>query len=246
MGLVIKDLKVSVEEKEILKGVNLTAESGKVTVLMGRNGSGKSTLSNAIMGHPRYQVTHGKIFYNNEDITDLKPNERAKKGIFLSFQYPQEVTGVSMHNLLRVAYNNLKNTKIGFLEFKKLLDEKLKLLDMDKHFLSRSVNEGFSGGEKKRSEILQLAVLQPEFAILDETDSGTDIDGLKIIANAINKLKENSNMGILLITHYSRFLKYIKADKVAVMTNGKIVKEDTGGKLADELEEKGYEKILIQ
>lgn len=239
MTLEIKNLKVSIDGKEILKGVNLKAEDNKVTVLMGRNGSGKSTLSNVIMGHPKYEIIKGKIIFNNEDITKLKPDQRARKGLFLSFQYPQEVTGVSINNFLRVAYNSVKNTKISLLDFKKLLGEKLKLLAMDEHFITRSINEGFSGGEKKRSEILQLAVLQPKFAILDETDSGLDVEALKIVAEEINKIRETSSIGILLITHYNRILKYINADRVFVMSDGKITKEGTK-ELADEIETKGY------
>lgn len=242
MTLEIKDLHVTIEEKEILKGVNLIAEAGKVTVLMGRNGSGKSTLSNAIMGHPKYEITKGIILFNNQEINDLKPNERAKKGLFLSFQYPQEVTGVSIKNFLRTAYNNLKDTKISIVDFNKLLDDKLKLLEMDKSFIERNVNEGFSGGEKKRSEILQLTILQPKFAILDETDSGMDVETLKIVAEGINKIREISDMGILLITHYNRILKYIKADKVIIMSDGKIVREGTH-ELADDIEEKGYQEV---
>ena len=244
MTLTIKDLKVKTEDKEILKGVDLTAESGKVTVLMGRNGSGKSTLANTIMGHPKYEIIEGKIIFDNTIINNLKPDERAKKGLFLSFQYPQEVSGVSFSNLLRSAYNSVKNTKVGFVEFRKLLEEKTKLLNIDMSFLNRNINEGFSGGEKKRSEILQLAVLEPKFAILDETDSGTDIDALKIIAHAINKIREDNNIGVLLITHYNRILKYIKPDKVAIMVDGKVVREDTTGKLADEIEAKGYTEYI--
>ena len=243
MALHINNLHVTVEGKEILKGVNLIAEQGKVTVLMGRNGSGKSTLSNTIMGHPRYEVTKGSILVDNEEIKELKTNERAKKGLFLSFQYPQEVTGVSIKNFLRTAYNSLHNTKIGFLEFQKLLEEKRKMLEMDQMFLERNINEGFSGGEKKRSEILQLAVLQPKFAIFDETDSGLDVQSLKIVAEGVNKIRETKQMGVLLITHYNRILRYIKADKVCIMADGKIIKEG-GPELADEIEHKGYEELL--
>ena len=239
MTLEIKDLKVNIEDKEILKGVNLVAEKGKVTVLMGRNGSGKSTLANAVMGHPSYNIISGKLLFNNEEVQDMKPNERAKKGLFLSFQYPQEVAGVPIKNFLRTAYNIIKDNKLNIIEFRKLLNEKLKLLDMKEDFINRSVNEGFSGGEKKRSEILQLAVLQPKFAILDETDSGLDVEALKIVAEGVNKIRETSNMGILLITHYNRILKYINADKVLIMTDGKITKEGPQS-LADDIENNGY------
>ena len=240
--LIIKDLFVNIDGKEIIKGVNLEVKEGEIVALMGPNGSGKSTLANIIMGNPKYQVTSGKILYKDKNILDLKVDERAKLGLFLSFQYPTEVSGVSLTNFLRTAYNSLNENKISLLDFKKLLEEKMTLLKIDKSFMTRYLNEGFSGGEKKRAEILQLAILNPKFAILDETDSGADVDSLKVIANGINSLK-NKEKSFLLITHYNRILRYIKPDRVYVMVNGKIVDEG-GAKLADEVEEKGYKKYL--
>lgn len=240
--LIIKDLIVSVEGKEIIKGLNLQMREGEIVALMGPNGSGKSSLANVILGNPKYKVDSGKIYYNGKNILDLKPNERAKLGLFLSFQYPVEVPGVSLANFLRNAYNSLNGNKISVLDFKKLLEEKMSLLKMDKSFASRYLNEGFSGGEKKRAEILQLAVLNPSLAICDETDSGLDISSLRIVANGINKLKNPKN-SILLITHYNRILKYIRPDRVYLMINGKIVKEGKA-ELADEIEEHGYEKFI--
>lgn len=241
--LIIKDLFVNIDGKEIIKGVNLEVKEGEIVALMGPNGSGKSTLANIIMGNPKYQVTSGKILYKDKNILDLKVDERAKLGLFLSFQYPTEVSGVSLTNFLRTAYNSLNENKISLLDFKKLLEEKMTLLKIDKSFMTRYLNEGFSGGEKKRAEILQLAILNPKFAILDETDSGADVDSLKVIANGINSLK-NKEKSFLLITHYNRILRYIKPDRVYVMVNGKIVDEG-GAKLADEIEEKGYKKYIL-
>lgn len=239
--LVVKDLHVSVEGHEILKGVNLVVRKGEVCALMGPNGSGKSTLAYALMGHPKYKVEKGEVLYKGENILNLKPDERAKLGLFLSFQYPQEFSGVSVSSFLRAAYNAVKPNPISVPDFVKLLKEKMKMLKMDDAFSRRYLNEGFSGGEKKRTEILQLAVLQPEIAILDETDSGLDIDSLKIVAKGINAAL-NPNVGILIITHYQRILKYIMPNRVYVMINGKIAK--SGGKeLAGELEEKGYDGI---
>ncbi|MEK6906982.1 MAG: Fe-S cluster assembly ATPase SufC [Nanoarchaeota archaeon] len=241
--LIIKDLHINVEGKEIVKGLNLEMNEGEIVALMGPNGSGKSSLANVIMGNPRYQVTKGKILYKGKNILELKVDERAKLGLFLSFQYPQEIPGVTLSNFLRTAYNSLNENKISLLDFKKLLEEKMSLLKMDKSFMSRYLNEGFSGGEKKRAEILQLAVLNPQLAILDETDSGADIDSLKTIANGINSLKTKEK-SFLLITHYNRILRYIKPDRVYVMVNGKIVDEGSS-KLADEIEEKGYKKYIF-
>lgn len=238
MGMKIRDLHVEIEGKEILRGVNLTVADGEVVALMGRNGSGKSTLANVLMGNPRYKISHGKIEYNGKDITVLDVDERARLGIFMSFQNPVEVGGVSISNFLRTALNSLREENISVLQFRKLIREKLKLLDMDDKFLERYLNEGFSGGEKKKAEILQLAVLEPKFAILDETDSGTDVDALRIIAEGINKVK-SAKMSILLITHYNRIFNYIKPDKVLIMEKGRIVKEGSQ-ELAKELEEKGY------
>ena len=228
------------QTKEILKGINLKFEKGKIHVLMGPNGSGKSTLANVLMGNPRYKITKGKIFLNGEDITNLNPHQRAKKGIFLSFQNPSEIEGVTISNFLRTALNNLKNKnqRISVLDFHELLKEKLNFLKIPEDFSERYLNQGFSGGEKKKSEILQLAVLNPNVAILDEADSGLDIDALKSIANSVKKIMNKEKI-ILLITHYKRILEYIKPDKIFVMLNGKIVLEG-GYELADQLEKKGY------
>ncbi len=245
MTLEIKNLYVAVEGKEILKGITLTLEEGKVQALMGPNGSGKSTLAQALMGHPKYEVTQGKILLNGEDITEAAPDERARKGLFLSFQYPKEIAGVSLSNFLRAAYNALREKrqekKLSVVEFYRLLQEKMKVLQVDPAFGSRSVNEGFSGGEKKKAEILQLLVLEPRFAILDETDSGLDVDSLRIVAEGINTIK-GPQRGILLITHYHRILDYVTPDVVHVMKEGQIVK--TGGKeLARQIETEGFENM---
>ena len=240
--LEIRDLHVRVEGKEILKGVTLDINKGEVNAIMGPNGSGKSTLAYALMGHPKYQITSGTIKLFGEDVIPLKPHKRAKKGLFLSFQYPQEIPGVSVSNFLRTALNSLNGKSVPVPEFIKILKEKMDLLRIDHSFMSRYVNEGFSGGEKKRTEILQLAVLQPKIAILDETDSGLDIDALKIVANGINKLL-NPDLGILLITHYQRLLNYIKPNKVHVLIDGKIVLSG-GPELAKQLEEKGYDWLM--
>ena len=238
--LIIKDLHVSIEGKKILNGVDLVVKKGEVCALMGPNGSGKSTLAYTLMGHPNYAVDKGEAWYKGQNILLLKPDERAKLGIFLSFQYPQEIPGVSVSNFLRTAYNAVKPNQIPVPEFIKLLKDKMKLLKIDEVFARRYLNEGFSGGEKKRTEILQLAVLQPEMAILDETDSGLDIDSLKIVAEGVNTLL-GPNFGVLVITHYQRLLNYITPDKVHIMVKGKIVK--SGGKeLAHELEAKGYDE----
>ena len=239
--LEVKDLHVKIEDKEILKGISLAVDKNEVVAIMGPNGSGKSTLAYALMGHPRYEITKGRIFLNGEDVTEMEADERAKKGLFLSFQYPQEIAGVSVSNFLRTALNSKRGgNKISVPDFHRLLQEKMRLLKFDKSFALRYLNEGFSGGEKKKAEILQMAVLQPTIGILDETDSGLDVDSLKIVANGVNKLK-GPDMGILLITHYQRILNYIIPDKVHIVVDGKIVK--SGGKeLALEVEEKGYEE----
>lgn len=236
--LKIENLHVEVAGQEILKGVALEVKKGEVVALMGPNGSGKSTLSFALMGHPKYKITSGKIFLNGEDITNSPPDERARKGLFLSFQYPQEISGITLSNFLRSAVNARNpDKKINVIEFRKMLKEKMKTLEVPEKFADRYLNEGFSGGEKKRSEILQLSVLQPKIAILDETDSGLDIDSLRIVAEGINSLKKE--MGVILITHYQRLLNYITPDKIFIMHKGIIIK--SGGKeLALELEEKGY------
>lgn len=240
--LIIKDLHVSIDGQKILNGVNLVVRKGEVCALMGPNGSGKSTLAYTLMGHPRYTVDKGEAWYKGQNILELAPDVRAKLGLFLSFQYPQEIPGVSVSNFLRTALNSVKPNKVSVPDFVKLLKEKMKLLKIDDTFSRRYLNEGFSGGEKKRAEILQLAVLQPDMAILDETDSGLDIDSLKVVAEGVNTLI-GPDMGILIITHYQRLLNYITPDSVHIMVKGRIVK--SGGKeLAHELEAKGYDDII--
>jgi Fe-S cluster assembly ATP-binding protein len=243
--LEIKNLHVEVEgeETEILKGVNLTINKGEIHAIMGPNGSGKSTLAKVVAGHPEYEVTKGDILYNGESILELDPDERAHAGLFLAFQYPVEVPGVTNSTLLRESYNTIAASRgreeLDPLEFDDYIREKLDLVDMNPDFLERSVNTGFSGGEKKRNEIFQMAVLEPTLALLDETDSGLDIDALKIVAEGINKLHNEEN-SVVLITHYQRLLNYIVPDFVHVMIGGKVVK--SGGKeLALELEERGYD-----
>lgn len=238
-GLKIENLEVSIENKQILKGINLEVKPGEVSVIMGPNGSGKSSLANTIMGHPDYKITSGKIFYNGEDITELSPDKRAKKGLFLSFQYPSAIPGVSVGNFLRVALNNLKQTKISVPDFKVKLTDAMIKLNINPEFSDRSLNDGFSGGEKKKAEILQMAILEPKTAILDETDSGLDIDALKIVAKGINDYK-NKERSILLITHYQRILDYITPDKIHVLLDGKIIKSGDSN-LSKELETKGYD-----
>lgn len=239
MVLKIQDLHVKVDNKEILKGVDIEINEKETVALMGPNGSGKSTLSLAIMGHPYYKITKGKIFLNNEDITELSPDERAKKGLFLSFQYPSEIQGVNIINFLKTAYNSIyPNNKISVMDFMKLVNEKISFLNMNPEFTKRDLNLGFSGGEKKRSEILQMLILQPKFAILDETDSGLDVDALKDVSKGINELKKN-NSGILLITHYQRILHYVKPDKVYVLMKGKIIASGNH-ELAEKIEKQGY------
>jgi len=238
--LEIKNLYVGFEGKVILKGVNLKLTPGSIHALMGPNGSGKTTLSYVLMGHPKYKVMAGQILFNGEDITKLTPDERAKRGLFLSFQMPVEVPGVTISNFLRQAYNSLKEKKLSLLEFRELLEKECKELGLDVKFLNRYLNQGFSGGEKKKAEILQMLVLSPKIAVIDEVDSGTDVDSLKFLANALNKVNKETGVTILIITHYNRILKYLKPDKVFVIIDGKIVKEEDGSKLADEIDEKGY------
>ena len=240
--LEIKDLKAKVEEKHILKGISLSVKKGEVHAIMGPNGSGKSTLAQVLAGKGGYEVTGGEALFNGQDLLDLDPEERAREGLFLAFQYPVEIPGVSNSYFLKSALNALRKhrgeAELDAIEFMKLVKETMKLLDMDPTFLSRSVNQGFSGGEKKRNEIFQMAVLQPTLAILDETDSGLDIDALKVVSNGVNALR-GPDRAIVVVTHYQRLLNYIVPDFVHVLSEGRIVK--SGGKeLAFELEEKGY------
>ena len=245
MLLEIKNLYAGIDGTTILKGLNLQINKGEVHAIMGPNGSGKSTLAKVLAGHPSYEVTKGDILFEGKDLLELEPDERAKEGIFMAFQYPVEVPGVSNSQFLRLAYNekmkHLGEEELDPLEFNDYLKEKAKIVEMNPEFFKRSVNEGFSGGEKKRNEILQMAVLEPKLALLDETDSGLDIDALRIVAEGVNKLRD-SEKAIILVTHYQRLLNYIEPDFVHVLAGGKIVKE--GGKeLALELEEKGYDWV---
>src|SRR5574338_971061 len=245
--LEIRNLHVSIEGKEILTGLNLTVKQGEIHAIMGPNGTGKSTLAYAIMGHPSYEVTEGEVFYKGQNLLALEPDERSRMGIFLAFQYPVAIPGVTVANFLRTAINarrraeNPEDKGMPIPEFRKLLKEKMGMLKMDQTFAGRYLNDGFSGGEKKRAEILQMATLRPEIAILDETDSGLDIDALRIVADGVNALMSR-DMGVLVITHYQRLLNYIKPDYVHVMLGGRIV-ESGGPDLALHLEEKGYEWI---
>ena len=241
--LEIRNLYASVDGNEILKGIDLKVNPGEVHAIMGPNGSGKSTLAKVLAGHPQYEVTAGEVIYDGKNLLEMSPDERAREGVFMAFQYPIEVPGVSNAQFLRLAYNEKQKhhgeEELDPLEFKDLLKEKAKVVEMEASFMSRSVNEGFSGGEKKRNEILQMAVLDPKLAVLDETDSGLDIDALRIVAEGVNKL-HSPDKAVILVTHYQRLLNYIVPDFVHVLSGGRIVKE--GGKeLALELEEKGYD-----
>jgi len=245
--LEIKNLHVNIEGKEILKGLDLTIEQGKVHAIMGPNGTGKSTLAYTLMGHPSYTVTEGEVTFKGQNVLELEADERSRLGIFLAFQYPVSIPGVTVANFLRTAINarrralNAEDKGMPIPEFRKLLKEKMSMLKMDQTFAGRYLNEGFSGGEKKRAEILQMATLKPEIAILDETDSGLDIDALRIVSEGVNTLM-NKDMGVLVITHYQRLLNYIKPDHVHVMLGGRIV-ESGGPELALHLEEKGYDWV---
>ena len=241
MSLEVQNLHVRTEEREILHGVDLKVEKDQTHALMGPNGSGKSTLANTIMGNPNYEVTEGRILFNGEDLTEADPDERARAGLFLAFQYPATIPGVSVANFLRMAVNATRDEPIKIKDFGKLLRENMELLRIDPEFNSRYLNEGFSGGEKKRAEILQLAMLKPQIAVLDETDSGLDIDALRIVADGVNALR-GPDMGTLIITHYTRILQYVRPDFVHIMLNGRIVREG-GPELADELEDKGYDFV---
>lgn len=244
--LKIENLSVEIDGKEILHGVNLEIKAGEIHALMGRNGSGKSTLSNTLMGHPAYKISKGQLTFNGNNINNLKPNERAKLGLFLGFQYPLSIPGVTVANFLRQANKALKGGAVSPKDFRKLLYEKMDDLEIDHEFATRYINDGFSGGEKKRMEILQMAMLEPKLAILDEPDSGLDIDSLKLVAQSINKFKEkNPDVSILLITHYQRILDFVKPDKVHVFVDGDIV-ESGGPELALELEKKGYDWLTVK
>ena len=243
--LEIRNLHATIDGKEILRGLTLTVNAGEIHAIMGPNGSGKSTLAKILAGHPAYEVTGGEVLFEGKNLFELEADERARAGVFLAFQYPIEIPGVSNANFLRMAYNEKAKhdgkDELDPLEFDDLIQEKLKVVEMDKSFLNRSVNEGFSGGEKKRNEILQMAVLEPKLAVLDETDSGLDIDALRIVAGGVNKLANKDN-AIILVTHYQRLLDYIEPHFVHVLYKGQIVK--SGGKdLALELEKKGYDWI---
>ena len=249
--LVIRDLWAQVEDKVILKGTNLTIQAGEIHALMGPNGSGKSTLANLLMGNPFYQVVKGEVLYKGEDLLAMAPDERARKGLFIAFQYPVSIPGVTMASFLRTAVSARrgydKDTLMTLAEFQKLVKAKVEELQVDPQVLGRYVNEGFSGGEKKRAEILQMAVLEPEIAIMDETDSGLDVDAVKIVAAGVNRMHETSGrkMGVLVITHYPRILKYIKPTAVHVMFDGRIVTSGEGA-LAEELDQIGYDGIRAQ
>src|SRR5687767_6213538 len=245
--LVIKNLHVSIEGKEILKGVDLTIKQGEIHAIMGPNGTGKSTLAYTLMGHPSYTVTEGEILFKGKNVLELEPDERSRAGIFLAFQYPVSIPGVTVANFLRTALNSRRRAEnpedkgMPIPEFRKLLKEKMALLKVDSSFAGRYLNEGFSGGEKKRAEILQMATLKPEIAILDETDSGLDIDALRVVAEGVNALS-GPDLGVLVITHYQRLLNYIKPNFVHIMLDGRIV-ESGGPDLALHLEEQGYDWV---
>ncbi|MDF2557056.1 MAG: sufC [Bacillales bacterium] len=241
--LIIKDLHVSIEGKEILKGVNLELKTGEIHAIMGPNGTGKSTLSSTIMGHPKYQVTKGEITLDGESVLDMPVDERARKGLFLAMQYPSEISGVTNSDFLRSAVNARRSEgdEISIMKFIKEMDKKMNFLEMNEQYATRYVNEGFSGGEKKRNEILQLMMIKPKFAILDEIDSGLDIDALKVVSKGVNEMR-GENFGCLMITHYQRLLNYITPDHIHVMMKGKIVKSG-GAELAERLEAEGYDWI---
>jgi Fe-S cluster assembly ATP-binding protein len=239
--LKIENLQVEIDGQEIVKGLDLEVGKGEIHAIMGPNGSGKSTLANVLMGHPRYEVTGGSITFQGEDVFELEPDERAKLGMFLAFQYPSEVPGVSVANFLRTAVNSVREEELSPMEMYRLIQEKMSIMQMDPKFAERYLNEGFSGGEKKRNEILQMLMLDPTLAIMDETDSGLDIDALQVVAKGINELR-GPDFSAIIITHYQRILRYIEPDHVHVMLDGRIV--TSGGKeLALDLEDKGYEWV---
>ena len=239
--LKIENLHVEIDGNEIVKGLDLEVGKGEIHAIMGPNGSGKSTLANVLMGHPRYEVTEGSITFEGEDVLELEPDERAKMGMFLAFQYPSEVPGVSVANFLRTAVNSVREEELSPMEMYRLLQEKMAVMQMDPKFAERYLNEGFSGGEKKRNEILQMLMLEPRLAIMDETDSGLDIDALQVVARGVNELR-GPEFSAVIITHYQRILRYIQPDRVHVMLDGRLV--TSGGKeLADELEDRGYDWV---
>jgi Fe-S cluster assembly ATP-binding protein len=240
--LEIRDLHVSTDEHEILRGVDLDISRGEIHALMGPNGSGKSTLANTLLGHPAYQITQGSIAFKGEDITEAEPHERAKAGLFLAFQYPVAIPGVSVANFLRMAINVKREQPIGVKEFRVQLAHAVDLLEVDRSFTSRHLNDGFSGGEKKRAEILQMAMLGPDVAVLDETDSGLDIDALRTVAEGVQRLHDERGLGVLIITHYQRILHYVNPDFVHVMLDGRIALEG-GVELVERLEREGYDQI---
>ena len=239
--LKIENLQVEIDGQEIVKGLDLEVGKGEIHAIMGPNGSGKSTLANVLMGHPRYEVTGGSITFQGEDVFELEPDERAKLGMFLAFQYPSEVPGVSVANFLRTAVNSVREEELSAMEMYRLIQDKMKIMQMDPRFAERYLNEGFSGGEKKRNEILQMLMLEPKLAIMDETDSGLDIDALQVVAKGVNELR-GPDFSAVIITHYQRILRYIEPDHVHVMLDGRLV--TSGGKeLALDLEDKGYEWV---
>jgi Fe-S cluster assembly ATP-binding protein len=240
--LEIRNLHVRTEEREILRGVDLVVHRGELHALMGPNGSGKSTLANTIMGHPGYEVTDGEILFDGENITELAPHERAKLGLFLAFQYPVAIPGVSVANFLRLAINAQRDEPIKVKEFGAQLSRAVELLDVDRAFTSRHLNDGFSGGEKKRAEVLQMAMLRPQIAVLDETDSGLDIDALRTVAEGVQKLHDDQGLGVLIITHYQRILDYVRPEFVHIMLDGRIVLNG-GNELVERLEREGYDGI---
>jgi Fe-S cluster assembly ATP-binding protein len=239
--LKIENLRAEIDGQEIVKGLDLEVGKGEVHAIMGPNGSGKSTLANVLMGHPRYEVTGGSITFQGEDVLELEPDERAKLGMFLAFQYPSEVPGVSVANFLRTAVNSVREEELSPMEMFRLIQDKMRVMQMDPKFAERYLNEGFSGGEKKRNEILQMLMLEPKLAIMDETDSGLDIDALQVVAKGVNELR-GPEFSAVIITHYQRILRYIEPDHVHVMLDGRLV--TSGGKeLALDLEDKGYEWV---
>ncbi len=237
----IKNLSVSIKEKLILNNLNLEIPKGKITVLLGPNGAGKSTVSNILMGNPKYIINAGEIFLNGEKINELSPQDRAKRGLFMSFQYPCEILGVTMMNFLRTSYNSIKSKNLNAVDFQKILKEKMEILKMDSKFRTRFVNDGFSGGEKKKSEILQLLLFEPQYAILDEIDSGLDVDALKVISVALKELQNKTNCSLLIITHYNKILEYLEPNLVYIMENGKII-EKGDKSLAEKIQKKGFSK----